>query len=249
MFFGNDPARGPWSPEYCHAGPVTGLVVRALETAVGPQKVMTRLTLDVLRPLPLTGLVVSAEVERATRTLSTTRFEVHHVDGTRCMAGTSMHLIRKDLGPVPTAEVVAPAFSDSETPSHGPIPVRHGQRCFGDFIDVRVPRGSRDTIGPMTLWMRAPPLLEGEVPSPIQSICPLADSGNGISWNAPPTVLGFMNTDLTIQIHREPVSDWLASQALSHWQGNGVGMSHSILHDTEGPVGVALQTLVLHPPG
>ena len=108
VFHGNDPARGPWSPDHCHAGPVTGLVVRAAEGAVGPGKVLTRLTIDVLRPLPLSGLVVSVEVDRATRTLSTTRVEVHDLDGTRCVAGTSMHLARKDLGAVPTAQVAAP---------------------------------------------------------------------------------------------------------------------------------------------
>lgn len=61
-------------------------------------------------------------------------------------------------------------------------------------------------------------------------------------------VLGFMNTDLTLQMHREPVSAWMASESVSHWQSNGVGMSQSVLYDTQGPVGAALQTLVLHPP-
>ncbi len=73
VFLGNDPARGPWSPDHCHAGPVTGLVARAAESAVGPDKMLTRLTLDVLRPLPVTGLVIETELTRNTRTLATTR--------------------------------------------------------------------------------------------------------------------------------------------------------------------------------
>jgi hypothetical protein len=111
------------------------------------------------------------------------------------------------------------------------------------------PKGMSPAPGPKTVWMKTPPLLEGEETSPIQSLCPLADCGNGISWNEAPGRLGFMNTDLTLQVHREPVGEWLASDALSHWQSNGVGMSQAVLFDTEGPVATALQTLVLHPMG
>ena len=248
VFVANDPARGPWSADHCHAGPVTGLVVRAAEAAVGAGKVLTRLTLDVLRPLPVAGLRIGCELVRETRTLSTTRVEVHDLDGTRCIAGTSMHLTRKELGEVPTAAVDAPRFEEAQPGPSLLIGGVHDKPSFGHFNEVRYPPGVTRAPGPKMIWMRVPALLEGEAPSPIQSICPLADCGNGISWNATPVEMGFMNTDLTLQIHREPESDWLGSDAVSHWQGNGVGMSHSVLYDTAGPVGVALQTLVLHPP-
>ncbi|AVO38986.1 thioesterase family protein [Pukyongiella litopenaei] len=249
LFTGNDAARGPWSPDHCHAGPVAGLAARAAEAAIGPDKMLTRLTLDILRPLPLAGLRVEAEVTRHSRTLGTTRIAVRDTDGTLCMAGSSMHLVRKDMGALPTAPAEPPVFPG---PGSGPFPLevrRHGLRSFGDCMDVAWPPGQRPGPGPKTVWMRAPALLEGEAQTPVQTLCALADSGNGISWNAPLTEIGFMNTDLTLQVHREPRGDWLASQALSHWQGNGIGMSQAVLHDRNGPVAVALQTLVLHPVG
>ncbi|MFC3614295.1 thioesterase family protein [Lutimaribacter marinistellae] len=247
VFFGNDPARGPWSPDHCHAGPVTGLVARAAELAVGPDKMLTRLTLDVLKPLPLDGLKVVTEVARSTRTLATTRVEVHALDGTLCMTASSMHLVRKDLEDVPTAQVASPDWDEAEQDDSLLIGALHDKPAFGAFVDMAYPKGASRAPGPKTVWMRTPQLLEGEDQSPIQSLCALADCGNGISWNEPPVRFGFMNTDLTLQIHREPESEWLASEALSHWHGTGIGMSHSILHDTKGPVAVALQTLVLHP--
>ncbi|MBT3142653.1 thioesterase family protein [Phaeobacter gallaeciensis] len=247
VFLGNDPARGPWSPDHCHAGPVTGLVARAAETAVGPDKMLTRLTLDVLRPLPVAGLVIETELTRNTRTLATTRVEVHGLDGTLCMTATSMHLTRKTMADVPTAQVQPLNFEDAIPADPLLVGALHEKPSFGQYTETAFPPGVTREPGPKTVWMRTPALLEGEDPSPIQSMCALADCGNGISWNAPPVKLGFMNTDLTLQIHREPVSNWLASEAISHWHDNGLGMSHSILHDTEGPVGVALQTLVLHP--
>ena len=106
VFVGNDPARGPWSADHCHAGPVTGLAVRAAEIEVGADKMLCRLTLDILRPLPLAGLRVAAETTRHSRTLATTQITVHDLDNNLCALGTSMHLVRKDLGPVPTAPVL-----------------------------------------------------------------------------------------------------------------------------------------------
>ncbi|MGR3762012.1 thioesterase family protein [Roseobacteraceae bacterium NS-SX3] len=248
VFVGNDPARGPWSAEHCHAGPVTGLVARAAETEVGPGKMLCRLTLDILRPLPLAGLRVAAETTRHTRTLAATRITVHDLDNTLCVQATSMHLVRKEIGEVPTAPVTPLKLEEAEP---GPFPIgkgRHGLPSFGHFIDVAYAPGHAFGPGPKTMWMRTPRLLEGEDQSPIQSMCALADCGNGISWNATPAEMGFMNTDLTLHVHREPVSDWLASETESHWHSTGIGMAQAVLHDTQGPVATALQTLVLHPP-
>lgn len=248
-FVGNDPVRGPWSADHCHAGPVTGLIARAAETEVGTDKMLTRLTVDLLRPLPIAGLRVAAETTRHTKTLATTRVTVHDLDDTLCATGTTMHLVRKDLGEVPSVDAQGPSIDDVVD---GPFPIRqmrHDLPGFAHFVDVAYPTGGNQGPGPKTIWMRAPQLLEGESQSPIQSLCPLADCGNGISWNVPPTEMGFMNTDLTVHIHREPASDWLASDSVSHWQPSGIGMSQSVLYDTQGPVGTALQTLVLFPPG
>ncbi len=247
-FVGNDPARGPWSADHCHAGPVAGLIVRAAETEVGPEKMLTRLTVDLLRPLPLAGLRVAVETTRHTKTLATTRVTVHDLDDTLCATASTMHLVRRDLGAVPNVDITGPSY---DTAVDGPFPIgeiRHEKTGFAHFSDVKYPAGTQHGPGPKTVWMRTPQLLEGDAQSPIQSICALADCGNGISWNAPTSEMGFMNTDLTVNIHREPASDWLASESLSHWQASGVGMSQSVLFDTEGPVGTALQTLILFPP-
>ncbi|MCE8526348.1 thioesterase family protein [Ruegeria pomeroyi] len=247
LFVGNDPARGPWSPDHCHAGPVTGLVARAAEAAAGPDKMLTRLTLDVLKPLPLAGLRITTEITRNSRTLTTTRLALHDDEGTLCLTGTSMHLVRKELGEVPTATVPTPDFDRARPGPALLVGKLHDQPAFGQFIEMAYPEGEDLGPGPKTVWMKAPHLLATEAPSPIQAICPLADCGNGISWNEPPVRFGFMNTDLTLQIHREPQGDWFAAEAVSHWQPNGIGMSQAVLYDTVGPVGMALQTLVLHP--
>lgn len=247
-FVGNDPARGPWSTDHCHAGPVTGLIARAAEIEVGPDKMLTRLTVDLLRPLPVAGLRVAAETTRHTKTLATTRVTVHDLDDTLCATATTMHLVRRNLENVPNTPIEPLDFAKAKEGDFPLRALRHDLPAFPHFIDVLYPEDGNQGFGPKTLWMRTPALLEGEVPSPVQALCPLADCGNAISSVASPSDMGFMNTDLTVQIHREPVSDWLASESVSYWQPTGIGMSQSVLHDAKGPVGTALQTLVLFPP-
>jgi len=247
VFLGNDPARGPWAEAYCHAGPVAGLVARAAEVEVGPDKRLTRLTMDVLRPVPLAGIRVAAETTRHTRTLATTRVTVHDLSDALLVQATTMHLSERNIGAVPTAETAAPRIEEAEPGRFAIGEGRHDLPNFARLLETRYPPGHGFGPGPKTLWLRTPDLLEGEQTSPVQGICALADCGNGISWNLPSTEMGFMNTDLTLQIHRAPEPGWHAAEAISHWQPNGIGMSQAVLFDTLGPVGAALQTLTLFP--
>ncbi len=55
------------------------------------------------------------------------------------------------------------------------------------------------------------------------------------------------NLDLTVHLFDEPRSDWLgfdASVSLGH---NGIGLTHSILHDERGPIGAVSQILTVRP--
>src|ERR1700730_8309435 len=57
-------ARGPWSPDAQHGGAPAALLARALERAdPGPADFVTRLTVELLRPVPL------APIEVRTRTV------------------------------------------------------------------------------------------------------------------------------------------------------------------------------------
>ena len=100
---------------------------------------------------------------------------------------------------------------------------------------------------PTTVWMRTVPLLPGEEMSPFQRISPLADCGNAFGRHAEPDQVQFVNTDLVIALHRDPVGEWMGSRVASHWQPTGVGLADALLFDDEGPVGRALQTLLLRP--
>lgn len=245
-------ARGPWDADACHAGPPTGLLARASERAV-PGQPLVRLTVDLVRAVPMAGFAVEAEVTRAGRTVSTTVVRMLTSTGAEVLSARGLHVASYDAGPglgeVPSAEVAGPRLADAVA---GRFPISrtvHGLTCFVDAVETAYPPGQDGSTGPSTLWMRAPRLLAGEEPSAFQRICPLADCGNAVSRNEDVGRLAFMNADLTIALHRRPEGEWFASESVSHWHADGHGISDSRLHDARGPVGRAVQTLLLRPLG
>ena len=71
VYNGLEATRGPWSVDHCHAGPPAGAIARSVEIVAGPDKLLTRLTLDLIRPIPIAGFRVDVEMQREGRKVST----------------------------------------------------------------------------------------------------------------------------------------------------------------------------------
>jgi hypothetical protein len=245
-FSPTDLCRGPWDPSACHAGPPTGLLARASERMVPGQR-LTRIAVELTRPVPHAGFRVEGEIVRAGRTVSVTTLRLVDGDERTVVTARGLHIVAGVTGDPPSP---APGTPRLEAAAPGVFGInRHesDRPMFSDSLEVRYPAGEDRAPGPTTLWMRTVPLLAVEPPTPFQAICPLADCGNAISRNAEPEDWSFVNADLTIALHRAPVGEWFGSQAISHWHGDGVGLADALLFDDEGPVGRALQMLVLRP--
>jgi Acyl-CoA thioesterase C-terminal domain/Acyl-CoA thioesterase N-terminal domain len=246
LVVGYEPARGPWDAEACHGGPVTGVLVRALER-LDTGKQLVRVTVAFTRPVPIAGFRIAAAIDRKGRTATTVNATLTDVKGRVSALASGVLLDHGDFGPFPTASLPHPDFDDAAA---GDFPVDrglHGLPFFNTGVEVRTPRGESTDPGPKTMWMRTLPIVDGEKPSPVQSLCPIADCGNGISRNGRFGDTSCVNPDLTVVVFRLPVSEWLASRATSYWEPSGIGASHAELFDTRGLVGFALQSLVLRP--
>jgi hypothetical protein len=220
-------------------------MVRAVEALV-PTQQLTRVTVELIRPIPMAGFRVQGDVRHLGRSVTHTEAEIFDEDRIYARA-YGLHIrVLEDLE-VATPEIDSPAFSESTS---GPFPVSsdlHDGRWFGSSVECRYDKGSPIAAGgPTTLWLRTKyPIVADEEPSPFQKIVPLADCGNGISYNGDLTSVSFVNPDLTLSLHREPVGDWFASRSVSHWHSSGIGYADSDLFDADGPVGHASQSLIL----
>lgn len=243
-YIGNDPARGPWSADACHAGPVTGAVARSFENLVN-DKQLTKLSVEILRPVPLSGFYVEAEVTKQGRMVTTATAKIVDHTGKLIATANSLHMKVQQLRSLTSCDNALPNFDLAQEGKFPIVSTAHGLPSFSSGVEVRYPPGENDLPGPTSLWMRTLPLIVDEVPSPFQRLCPLADCGNGISRNEELTDLSFMNPDITIVMHRVPTGEWLGTRSKSYWQSTGIGLSQATLFDQQGAIGSAMQTLLL----
>lgn len=247
-FVGNGVARGPWAEDACHGGPVAGLLARAVETITADSgKQLVRLTVSYRRPIPVAGFRIDTVIERSGRMATETMATLHDANDRICAIAHGLHLATGTFASLPTASIPPPSFEGAVAGEFADLEGRHELPYFGHGVEVAYPPGQAGGGGPTTVWMRSLPILEGDTMSPFQTVCPLADSGNGISRNAGLTDANFVNPDLTVALHRLPESAWIGSQAISFWQPSGVGMAHAMLFDRVGAIGAAVQCLVVRP--
>jgi hypothetical protein len=51
--------------------------------------------------------------------------------------------------------------------------------------------------------------------------------------------LVYINSDLTLYLHREPRGEWIGFEAINHHAADGVAAGGCFLHDEEGPIGMS----------
>jgi hypothetical protein len=237
-------ARGPWSPDHCHAGPVTGVIAGAAESAV-PDKQLARVTASFYRPVPMAGIRMQAELVRDGRIASTVRITLHDRADKIAASAECLLLQTIDDLEIEETDLPGPDIDAARPGKFGVEQVLHGDEYFGNNVEIAYPPGEDGDPGPTTIWMRTPPIIEDEVTSPFQRVCPLADCANGYARNSEFTTTSCVNPDLSVTLHRLPQSDWIAGQGRSIWRTDGIGMTEATLFDARGAVGTAVQTLVL----
>lgn len=236
--------RGPWDPLAQHAGAPAALIGRAVERlpAEAPMQV-ARVTVEVLRPIPIVPLRVTAQVLRPGRRVQLSSVSVVAGDDEVCRA--SAWRIRVADLKLPVAQVSAAAIGTPQSSvafqreSDEPALHRTG-------MEIRFARGRFEEPGASTAWFRLRyPVVAGEEPSPLQRVLAAADFGNGIS--APFEFLShlYINTDLTVHLHRYPVGEWVCLDASTAVETSGIGLAQSALYDERGPLGRSLQSLLV----
>ena len=238
-------ARGPWSQDSLHGGPPSALLAGASE-ALLEDLYPARVTVELLRPVPVAPLTVSLRTLRAGRKVRLVAAELATDDGAVLATATVLGIRHEDVALAPEA-TVSPAAPPGPGPAGaalldtGDWVAFHNTGVEHCFVD-----GSFFDLGPAIDWIRLRvPVVAGAPTTPLQRVMAAADFGNGVSRVADFAELLFINPDLTVHLHRLPEGEWICLDAVTRLEPHGVGLAQSALWDERGPLGRSLQSLLV----
>ena len=192
----------------------------------------------------MTTLTVSARIARPGRSVELVEASLADADG-EVMRATAWRLKIEpvELEPPPADEPPAHGPADGNPKDFFPTGVDTG---YHTAMEYRFITGAFLELGPAVVWMRMRhPLVEGEEPTPLQRVLVAADSANGVSAALDYRQYVFINTDLTVYLHREPATEWVCLDAVTRLEPAGVGMSDTLLWDEHGRIGRGVQALLV----
>jgi hypothetical protein len=243
-------AGGPWADGFQHGGPPAGLLARTVETFAGePDMLVSRLTVDLLRPVPMQPLTPTARTVRAGRRIHVVEAALL-ADGVVVSQATAL-LRRQSEGPeapggghfvMPSGPAAFPSQGLSGG-LRGGAPPRPG---FHTTVEVRWAHRPGDAE-PGTAWFRLPQaLVDGEEWTPFQRAAATADFVNVVAGvaNMQQTGVGYINADSTIYLHRLPEGEWIGLQSVRAVESHGLGVSRATIFDERGPVGIGVKEVI-----
>lgn len=239
--------RGPWDAGMMHGGAPSALLAHTIERVTpGDELAVARLTIEFLGGVPVGSVSVKAGLAKPGK-----RFQIVdatlHAGGERaaCIA-RAVRLRRADM---PEAAAASDAACEPLPPPEGCDPLPQWDIDGGDELfypaatEIRQAGGELGS-GHAAAWIRLRgELLPGVAPSPLVRAVAAADFANGLSWILPIDEWLFVNTELTVHLHREPVGEWIGLDAQTAIGPTGIGLSAGVLHDLDGPFGVCAESL------
>lgn len=224
---------GPWDPTSLHGRVVAGLLAAEIERAHGaPDLIPARLTVDLYRLPGFDPMRVTHEVVREGRRIRVVNAEIF--SGDKSVGRAAVQLLR--TGSDPIGSVWKP--DDWDVPGPDALAAQEGN-AMGGMWQTRLISGGMGETGPRQLWMReVRELIEGEALSAWQRVALAADFASPYA-NAGDQGLQFINTDITLYLHRLPATDWIGFEVTDHQSADGVANGQCALFDETGRIGTS----------
>jgi Thioesterase-like superfamily len=237
-------AAGPWDPRMQHGSAPAALVVWAAEKLPTPVPMqIARVTIDLMRPVPVAPLSIETEILREGRKIQLSAVRLL-ADGVIVVAATVLKIKTQALA-------LPPEIADLPIELPGPDqsmvePANFASSPFTRCISMRAARGRFGMIGPAAIWFRVDqPLVAGSAVSQAMRAVVAADFSNGTSPAVDFREWTFINADLTVSFARQPVGEWILLDGESWIGPDGAGLAMSRLADAYGYFGRAVQSLVI----
>ena len=243
-------AAGPWDQAFQHGAAPAALVAWAAERLQSdPPMRIVRLTLDLLRPVPVAPLEIRAEVLRQGRKIQVVSISL--LAGGVAVVMANVLKVLQSNPPLPKGL--------GETELDCPLPdeceaISDEERVSSTVARSPFLRGvsarpvTRDEHRPArnAIWFRAnQPIVGGQPISPMMRAAIAADFGNGVSSVLDPKEWSFINGDVTLSLVRPPVGEWILVNADMGLGRDGGGVAAARLGDVEGYFGRSTQSLVI----
>jgi hypothetical protein len=162
--------------------------------------------------------------------------EADFISGGVAMARASCQLLRKTQNP--EGKVWSPPNWDVPAPSDIAPPTDPRLGMHGKWT-TRPIVGAMGTLGPRRLWMsEVRDLVEAAPLTPFVRVAVAADFASPFA-NAGDHGLGYINTDVTLYLHRLPVKEWIGFEVVNHHAREGIAIGECFLYDQQGPIGTS----------
>jgi hypothetical protein len=240
--------RGPWDPRAQHGGAPSALLAWACEHHdPSPASFMAKLSVELLRPVPIAPLELRVRTLRPGKKVQWLESGLWDENGREVVHAVALRVRVDDID---TAGSVSPSASPPPgRDTHDGVPLfAMEERALGYWSanEVMLVQGSWMEPGPGAAWFRLRcPVVAGEPVSGFMRVAACADFGSGVGNSLRLTNAAAINPELTIHTHRHPEGEWVCLESGAWAEAHGVGMAESRLFDERGPLGRAVQTLLV----
>ncbi|MEZ5954617.1 MAG: thioesterase family protein [Hyphomonas sp.] len=232
---------GPWDARMLHGGAPTALIAGLVEDLPSevPMRV-TRLTVDLQRPVPVGELDVEVNVTREGRNIQTA--EIFLSSGGKQVVRASALKIRKEALDLPEGAALA-EMPLEVTGGRAPFSRTDG---FNSAVEMREAPSGPVASAARHVWFHIErPFFDDRATTPLMRAAATGDYCNGFGSPLDFEEWTYINADLTLHFAREPVGEWMMLAANSWIGADGRGLAFGELGDARGLFGRAVQSLVI----
>jgi len=229
--------RGPWDATSLHGRVVIGLLGAEIERRHGsPDYLPSRLTVDLYRLPDSSPVTIETRVVRDGKRIKV--IDAEFVSNGVSMARATSQLLLRTENP-PGKVWTTP---DWTVPRPEDLPAPDARAGLGGMWEMRRIEGAMGTTGARRVWIReARELVAGMPLTPFSRVAVSADFTSPFA-NAGDQGLRFINTDVTIYLHRAPLTEWIGYEVVGHTATDGIAVAECRIHDETGVIGTSSVT-------
>lgn len=225
-------ARGPWDEQSLNGRVVAGLLGCELERLHGGAGWLpARLTVDLYRLPNFDPVTIETRVVREGRRIRV--IDAIFLSGGRDVARATCQFLA--AGSNAPGAVWTPGTWDVPPPAD----LADRERTSPMPWAVRTISGEFGRAGQRRAWLRElRPMVAGDPITPYARAAAACDFTSPFSHSGDEG-LGYINTDVTLMLHRLPAGEWLGFESSYHGADDGIAVGECRLYDEQGPVGLA----------